>query len=80
MKRFSEESMGVTLIVKCVGCGGLMLAAKETKTKACPYCGAPVNVQKAKRVAAAPTAMEASEKLRKLKAEKKQNPKPTRRA
>jgi DNA-directed RNA polymerase subunit RPC12/RpoP len=80
MKSLSEEPMGITLIVKCVKCSGLMLAAAEQKTKVCPYCGTQINVQKAKRLAAAETAMEASEMLRRLKAEKKQNPKPNRRA
>jgi hypothetical protein len=69
--------MGVTLVIKCAKCGGLTLASKEQKTKLCPYCGTQINLQKAQRLAAAQTAMEASEMLRKLKAEKKQNPKPT---
>ena len=46
-----------------------MLAAKEQKTKICPYCGTNVNLQKAQKVAAANTAFEASEMLRKLKSE-----------
>jgi hypothetical protein len=73
----SNPKMGITLIVKCVKCGGLVLAAKDQKTKTCPYCDAQISVQKAKRLAAANTAMEASEMLRKLKGEKKRNPKPT---
>ncbi|MCW3984027.1 MAG: DUF1922 domain-containing protein [Candidatus Bathyarchaeota archaeon] len=62
--------MAPTLIVKCTQCGGYMLSAKDQKTKHCPYCGANVNLQKAQRVAAANTAFEASEILRKLKSER----------
>lgn len=65
--------MGATLIVKCTKCGGLMLSAKGQKTKICPYCGTNVNLLKAQKVAAAGTAMEASEILRKLKSEQKIN-------
>jgi DNA-directed RNA polymerase subunit RPC12/RpoP len=72
--------MGATLIVKCTKCGGLTLAAKDQKTKVCPYCGTQINLQKARKIAAANSAMEASEMLRKLKAEQKQNPKPNERA
>ena len=72
--------MGATLIVNCTKCGGLTLAAKEKKTKVCPYCGNQINLQKARKIAAANSAIEASEMLRKLKSEKKQNPKPNERA
>jgi phage FluMu protein Com len=65
--------MGATIIVKCTQCGGLMLSAKGQKTKICPYCGTHVNLLKAQQVAAASTAMEASEILRKLKSEQKIN-------
>ena len=65
--------MGATLIVKCTKCGGLMLAAVDQKTKACPYCGTNVNLLKAQRLAAAPSALEASEMLRKIKGSKKIN-------
>jgi DNA-directed RNA polymerase subunit RPC12/RpoP len=67
--------MGVTLVIKCTKCGGLTLAAEAQKTKNCPYCGTQIDLQKAGKLAAATTALEASEMLRKLKAEKKQNPK-----
>jgi len=72
--------MGATLIVNCTKCGGLTLAAKDQKTKVCPYCGNQINLQKARKIAAANSAIEASEMLRKLKSEKKQNPKPNERA
>jgi hypothetical protein len=67
--------MGATLVIKCTKCGGLSLVAKEQKTKICPYCGTQINLQKAPKMAAADTALEASEILRKLKSIKKQNPK-----
>jgi DNA-directed RNA polymerase subunit RPC12/RpoP len=63
----SKLQMAPTVIVKCNRCGGLMLAADTQKTKRCPYCGANVYLQRARRVAAAKTAMEASELLRKIK-------------
>ena len=72
--------MGATLIIKCTKCGGLTLTAKAQKTKVCPYCGTQINLQKAQRVAAANTAFEASEMLRKLKGQQKQNHKPNERA
>ncbi len=62
--------MTATTIYKCPKCGGYMLASQTQKTKNCPYCSAHVNLQKAQSVASAATAFEASEVLRKLKAEK----------
>ena len=59
--------MGVTLIIKCTQCGGLTLSAKGQKTKICPYCGTTINILKAQKVAAASTALEASEILAKTK-------------
>jgi len=47
-----------------------MLTAKLQKTKICPYCGAHVDLSKAKKVASAENAFEASNLLRKLKSEK----------
>lgn len=75
MKSLSEANhkMGATLIVKCTQCGGLTLTAKAQKTKICPYCGTNINLMHAQRVAAASTAFEASEMLRKLKNEQKLN-------
>jgi len=65
--------MGATLIVKCTQCGGLMLVARDQKTKSCPYCGKQVKLLHAQRIATASTALEASEMLRKIKNEQKQN-------
>jgi DNA-directed RNA polymerase subunit RPC12/RpoP len=62
--------MGVTVIVKCTECGGLTLIAKGQKTKICPYCGTKINLMRAQKLAAANSALEASEILRKLKSEK----------
>jgi hypothetical protein len=53
-----------------------MLTGKQQKTKVCPYCGVNVNLQKAQRVAAASTAFEASEMLRKIKSQQGFNRKP----
>jgi hypothetical protein len=68
--------MGVTVIIKCTECGGLTLATKGQKTKVCPYCGTTINLMRAPKVAAANSALEASEMLRKLKILQKQNHKP----
>ncbi|MEJ5326933.1 MAG: DUF1922 domain-containing protein [Candidatus Bathyarchaeia archaeon] len=59
-----------TLIIACSKCGGLFLTPEGQKTKTCPYCGTHVETRKAKRVARAETAFEASEILRNLKAKK----------
>jgi DNA-directed RNA polymerase subunit RPC12/RpoP len=56
-----------SLIVVCGKCGRLLLAKAEQKTRTCPYCGFKVLVDKAKKVASAKNAYEASEILRKLK-------------
>jgi len=61
-----------TLIVVCSNCGGFLLAKACTKTRTCPYCGATVKVDKAKKLGSAPTAQEASELLKELKASRQQ--------
>jgi len=65
----ANHKMTATFIVKCTKCGNYMLTAQAQKTKICPYCGTQVNLQRAQRVAAANTAFEASEMMRKLKNE-----------
>jgi acetyl-CoA carboxylase beta subunit len=75
-KTGSNPKMAPKLILKCTKCGGYILAAQEQKTKNCPYCGTNVNLQKAQRVAAAKDAVEASEIIKRLKAEKGFNHKP----
>lgn len=62
--------MGLTLIVVCSRCGGLLMAADDQKTRTCPYCGSRVDVRRAKKVASAKNAFEASEILRDLKSRK----------
>jgi len=55
------------LIVVCSRCGGLLLAKEEHKTRTCPYCSSTVVLYKAKKVASAKNAFEASAILRELK-------------
>jgi len=71
-KSLSEKDtqMGLTLIVVCSRCGGLLMAADDQKTRTCPYCGSRVDVRRAKKVASAKNAFEASEILRDLKSRK----------
>ena len=57
------------LIVVSGKCGGLLLARVEQKTRTCPYCGFKVDLSKAKRLASAENAYEASKTLRKLKSD-----------
>jgi DNA-directed RNA polymerase subunit RPC12/RpoP len=61
--------MTSTLVVVCYKCGGLLLAKTEQKTRTCPYCGSAVVLQKARKVASANSASEASAILRKMKSE-----------
>ena len=65
--------MAPTVVLECGQCGGLLLAARTQKTRCCPYCGAKVDLKKAKRLASAESAMEASEILRQLKAQRQSN-------
>ena len=46
------------------------MAAEEQKTKTCPYCGSRVDVRRAKKVASAESAFEASKILRDIKSRK----------
>jgi predicted RNA-binding Zn-ribbon protein involved in translation (DUF1610 family) len=55
------------LIVTCTRCGGLLLAKSEQKTRTCPYCGGTVILEKARKLASANTAYEASAILQNLK-------------
>jgi len=57
------------LIVMCGRCGGFLVAKVEQKTRTCPYCGFKVDLSKAKRLASAENAYEASKTLRKLKSD-----------
>jgi DNA-directed RNA polymerase subunit RPC12/RpoP len=62
--------MGATSIIVCNRCGRFFLAADNHKTRTCPYCNSRVDVRKAKKLASAKTAFEASQMLRKLKSRK----------
>lgn len=59
--------MTSTLIIMCNRCGGLLLAKNGQKTRTCPYCGARVDMEKAKTVGSAENAYEASALLRRMK-------------
>ena len=61
------KTMASTLIVVCSRCGGLLLAKADQRTRTCPHCGFTILLQKAKKLASANTANEASVMLRKLK-------------
>ena len=61
--------MALTLVIVCSRCGNLLLAKSEQKTRTCPHCGFTVVVEKAKKLASANTANEASMILRKMKSE-----------
>ncbi len=63
------KRMTLTLIIVCGKCGGYLLAKEDNKTRACPYCGSTVVVGKARRIASAQNAYEASAALRELKNE-----------
>lgn len=58
------------LIVVCSGCGRLLVADAEKKSRRCPYCGVKVWLAKAKRVGSAETAIGASELVQRLKRRK----------
>jgi DNA-directed RNA polymerase subunit RPC12/RpoP len=61
--------MASTIIVVCGRCGGLLMAKADQKTRTCPYCGSRVDVDKARKVASAKSANEASIILRRLKSD-----------
>ena len=62
--------MKSTIIIVCNQCGGLFLATEGQKMKTCSYCGTRVDVRKAKKLAAAKSAFEASKILRDIKSRK----------
>jgi len=63
------------LIAVCSRCSGLIIAKAEQKTKTCPYCGFKIHIYKARKVASAENAYEASAILRKLKSDASQRKK-----
>jgi DNA-directed RNA polymerase subunit RPC12/RpoP len=62
--------MPIIAIVECNKCRKLLLANLDSKTRACPYCGNRVVLSKAKKFAIAKDAFEASDQLRKFKAQR----------
>jgi len=68
--------MTLTFVVVCSKCGGLTLAKADQKTRTCPYCGATIIPERAKKLGSANTSREASTLLQKIKtqhAQKRQN-------
>jgi DNA-directed RNA polymerase subunit RPC12/RpoP len=63
------NTLATTLVVVCSRCGGLLLAKADSKTRTCPHCGHTIYLEKAKKLASAATADEASKILRRLKSE-----------
>jgi DNA-directed RNA polymerase subunit M/transcription elongation factor TFIIS len=61
--------MAHTLVITCGRCGGLLLARADQKTRSCPHCNYTIVLEKAKKLAYATTANEASIILRRLKSE-----------
>jgi DNA-directed RNA polymerase subunit RPC12/RpoP len=51
-------------IVVCYRCGRALVAMINCKTRLCPYCGTRITLDKARKVAFASSASDASEKLR----------------
>jgi DNA-directed RNA polymerase subunit RPC12/RpoP len=70
VKSFGGKHMGLTSIIVCSQCGGLFLATEGQKTRTCPYCNTRIEVRKAKKIASAKNAFEASKMLRKIKSRK----------
>jgi len=67
-KRFSDvQFMTAFIIIVCSRCGGYLIAKSGQKTKTCSYCGFKLAIEKAKKIADAESAQEASLVLRKLK-------------
>jgi DNA-directed RNA polymerase subunit M/transcription elongation factor TFIIS len=54
-------------IIVCHNCGRLLLAKDDQKTRHCPHCDTRVNTHRARVVAIAKTAQEASKLIRALK-------------
>lgn len=63
------NDLAVTLIIECSKCGGLLLAKADQKTRTCPHCGLSIALYRARKIASANSANEASMILRKLKLE-----------
>lgn len=57
-------------VIVCDKCGGYSLAKMNQKTRTCPYCGAKITLEKARKVAVAKTAVEASNIIQRIKEKK----------
>ncbi len=57
-------------VIVCGKCGGYSLAKMNQKTRTCPYCGSKITLEKARKVAVAKTAVEASDIIRRIKGKK----------
>ena len=64
----SSEDVRIEQVIAKIGMDGDGIGQQKTKT--CPYCGTRVDVRRAKKVASAKNAFEASEKLRDIKSRK----------
>lgn len=58
------------VVTVCYVCGRFLLAKTGQKTRRCPYCETRLILDKAKKVASAKTAQEASHLIRTLKRKK----------
>ncbi|MCW4009591.1 MAG: DUF1922 domain-containing protein [Candidatus Bathyarchaeota archaeon] len=65
--------MAPTCIYECPNCNGLMLATEKQKTRTCPYCSKRIKLNKAKCLASAKDAFQASFMLKKIKTQKQSN-------
>ncbi|MCK4933671.1 DUF1922 domain-containing protein [Candidatus Bathyarchaeota archaeon] len=54
-------------VLVCTGCGRLLVADADKKSRRCPYCEVRIQLHKAKAVGTAKTAIEASELARYFK-------------
>ena len=54
-------------IIVCYKCGQYLLAKMDQKTRQCPYCETKLTLNKAKVIASAKTAREASNLIRTMK-------------
>jgi len=61
------------IVIMCHSCGRLLLARKDQRTRQCPNCEARINTERARVIAAAASAREASELIRALKQKKEQD-------
>ncbi len=59
------------IVILCHNCGRLLLARKNQRTRHCPHCETRISTERARVVAAATSAREASELIRALKQKKK---------